>query len=751
MATGLSVFVNIGARVASSVNSAASATERRFAQMGQRLRLINAEALAMQQRLEADAGRRTQGIFEAGMLGFGLMGAMRPAVNFEDQLVRIGNIAGVTGHRLRAGGRAALQMGREYGFASEQAMGAFNSLMQSGIRVAGLDQFQTALSMLDPVLKLAKTAGIETTEAASAAYGVIQNLGVSVNELERAFDMMALAGKDGTFELADMARYMARLTSSAQKMGYAGLSGVANISAALQIVRRGAADAEQAQNNLYNLYEKVFSGETRRKFKAFGVDLEQVYRDSQRNGTDYFEAVLDIVARLSKEGKDPFVFSSTFEDQQARSALQMLILNREEYIRLRDAARAASGVLEADWRRIRDTSKNALDRLKAALDSMAISIGSTLLPTLQSGAEWLAKVAGKIALWAERNPELTRTIVGLTLSLVGLRVVGLVVSWVFGGLASMALRLVTGFLSLGRVVVGLVGRMLPLRWIMVGVRYGFVAMMGVAWPAVAAITAIGVAFAFVVSKWEGIKAFFAGFAKGFTDALGPDGMAALQQFGQTLGATFRIMMIPVDLLRMGIEALFGWIGRLFGPAETEKWGNAGQSFGSTVGNMVKGVIDFIDAVGRGIDVLRRFFDLAGRSVTLGFNASPAVANARAAGAIIGQMSRSPAPAPVTPGTPPTRQRGGPVQRGSIYQINERGQELFAPGRSGTVIPAKATAALLAVMSTAPAAAAAQPAAAAPTAITIHVNGAADPRATADEVIRVLERRAALNARAGMHD
>lgn len=84
-----------------------------------------------------------------------------------------------------------------------------------------------------------------------------------------------------------------------------------------------------------------------------------------------------------------------------------------------------------------------------------------------------------------------------------------------------------------------------------------------------------------------------------------------------------------------------------------------------------------------------------------------------------------------PGNYRGRASGGPVSGGSIYQINERGQELFAPGRSGTIIPAAATAALIAAMSGGLPAAAAQPVSISVAAINVYE--AHDARATARAV------------------
>jgi hypothetical protein len=44
---------------------------------------------------------------------------------------------------------------------------------------------------------------------------------------------------------------------------------------------------------------------------------------------------------------------------------------------------------------------------------------------------------------------------------------------------------------------------------------------------------------------------------------------------------------------------------------------------------------------------------------------------------------------------PGRATGGPVQRGQLYKVGEQGEELFAPGMTGTIIPNDATTAIMA--------------------------------------------------------
>lgn len=113
---------------------------------------------------------------------------------------------------------------------------------------------------------------------------------------------------------------------------------------------------------------------------------------------------------------------------------------------------------------------------------------------------------------------------------------------------------------------------------------------------------------------------------------------------------------------------------------------------------------------------------------------------------------------------PRRDAGGPVRPGFMYEVNERGQEFFVPGMSGSILPARvAQAAAAASMAAMPAAGMATEAqithiidqrpalsAQAPAApqqragdnITFHIQAAPgmDPEAIAQEVERILEQR-----------
>ena len=89
-----------------------------------------------------------------------------------------------------------------------------------------------------------------------------------------------------------MAQYLPSITALASAKGMTGESGLAQIAAALQIVRRGAGDASEAATNFNNILQKINSNDAIKNFRKNGIDIQKVLKDAKANGTDPLEASL---------------------------------------------------------------------------------------------------------------------------------------------------------------------------------------------------------------------------------------------------------------------------------------------------------------------------------------------------------------------------------------------------------------------------------------------------------------------------
>lgn len=448
MARGLNVSIGIGARIGSSVNAAAAATERRFAQMSRRIKVTGAEIKATLKGIEEAQSRRRNKLFEGAAFAFGASRAVKPFVDFEDALVRMGNTAEVHGRSLDKIGAQVIKVGAQYAYGGSEAIVGANDYVAAGMKL------NDAMAALPSTLKLAKTAGVEIGEASQSGIALMQNLGVEAGQIGLAFDIMAKAGKEGRFEINDMARALPGLSSRAALLGMKGLDGVKRMSAMLQITRTNARDAEEAENNLLNFLDKLTGNETIQHFDKLGVSIETMLKKSKKNGTDFVDDMLDEIGRLTKNGTDAIALTKLFPDRQARQGVLALITQRKELERIRKVTggRGTAGTLDRDFQNISKTSKFGLGRAAAGLERIGIAFGRAFGPALGVATEKFAALAERFANWADKNPTVVKNIGLLAAGFVGLRTAFAGLGLIFGSGISRIARLFGGKL------VGLVTR-----------------------------------------------------------------------------------------------------------------------------------------------------------------------------------------------------------------------------------------------------------------------------------------------------
>ena len=686
----MNVAVNIGARIGAGFESSVRRVENRFEQMGRRLKLVGAEMKAF------GAGNALSSIGTATAVGFAASRAARPIVEFEDSLVRLGNTAEVHGSRLDAIGKQIVRTGSEFGMGGRAAIVGAQDFVAAGLSL------DTAMQAMAPTLKLAKTAGVEVGEASQSGIALMQNMGVEARQLGAAFDVMAKAGKEGRFEINDMAKAFPSLASRASTLGMTGLDGVRRMSAMLQISRTNARDADEAANNLLNFVDKLTAGETQKRFAKMGVNIEDVFQRSKAEGKDFVDTMLDEIARLTNGGAggvDGFALSALFEDRQARMGALALIQNRAELDRIRRSTGNAGGTLDADFGRISKTSKFGLDRFAAGIERIGIALGRAFGPMLGDAAMRLASFAEGFANWAEKHPTIIRTVGLIIGGMVALKSVVAAGSYVIGGLIS-------NVASLGKGLGFLIQRFGPLRWAMVHARYGF----------------------------AGLARMLGGGLLSRIASLGPLLMRGMVALGplllRGLGFAFRLLLGPVGWALLAAQLVW-----MFRDKIAAAWGVITSWFSGTAWPAIKGTLSaaldwgrtLVDNIKSGIssawEGLKGWFkskwnDLAPGVLKVGMMASPIGVASIAANAGMKLAG--------------ARALGGSVSGGSGYLVGERGPEYFVPGRSGTIIDAATVSALNRNRGGGGAS------------VTNHfvINGATDPQATAREVERVIARMAA---------
>ena len=687
---------------------------------------VSSGPLTLTDRLDAAITRNNRAIEQARgqmldavgtfyVLKSALTAPVQAAQELDRAIAELGAKGNLTAAQMKAIGEAAIATSSQVNQFATDIVKAQDFLVGMGLDI------ERSTKAMPAIGRAATATGASLEDLSKAGFAAMSNLGIAAEGLGKSFDIMAAAGKAGGFELRDMAQYLPSITALASSKGMTGESGLAQIAAALQIVRRGAGDASEAATNFNNILQKINSNDAIKNFKKAGIDIQQVLKDAKANGTDPLEASLRAINQAI--GGDLSRLGEIFADAQVQKGLIPLLTGMEDYIRLRDEAARADGVISADFARMMQTSIEQVKQFQVAFQNFQTGVGNALIPVLGGIAAALTPVLQGMTALVQQFPGLTGGLIAATAGFVGLRaaMAGLTFLGLMGKggmLATLAfgLRSVTAALTALRAVAItaplalLASGMTNLRGSLLGLAMlgstgglsavfktlasGLLSVINPLNLVTAAATAlrgaimltgvgailIGIAMAgkFIYDNWTGIKEMFVAFGQAFMAALGPA----------------KPLLDPVI---SAVSTLFGWVSKLNFEISPAKWQEWGAAAGTVIGQVVAW---FAELPSRIAAVIGSLFDIGRQMMQSFFDGIVSVANdilsyvsgigSKIKSALsFGGGAEGVSSDPMGTGFE-QRAKGGPISRGSSYLVGERGPELITAGRSGYVNPAGST-------------------------------------------------------------
>lgn len=361
---------------------------------------------------------RKIGVLGAAIGALSFLGPIQEAAAFQQKLLDIAGTAELSG-------RAAFAFVDETQAKYEALalkIGQVSATVADGagqMIAAGVDAGMISRN-IETIGKSATSANSEFADMAGVATSLLKTLAVPETELEGALAGLVVAGKQGAFELKDMARYFPQLTGHMRKFGIVGREASDQIASMLQIAKMGTADPSQAATNLNNFLSKALAPVTQKNFKDLGVDIEAVMMDAAAKGINPIEAMLQKIGKLTGvstdvigsymarakknglEGADALAFvreqlesigaagklGELFGDQQVLDFLLPMMANLEEYKRIKSEVGAATGaVIDADF----ETQMAGINRQLITLREIGTQ---AVRMTGMAFAEWLPAING---------------------------------------------------------------------------------------------------------------------------------------------------------------------------------------------------------------------------------------------------------------------------------------------------------------------------------------------------------------------
>lgn len=358
-----------------------------FGQLSGKLNQVNQKALAF---------NKTQGLMARnsalaanavrGLVAYGLVrGTSELVTNFagaERRLNRIAINADAGKDKLSEMFRTVDRAALDYSMTQDSVTDGLESLVASG---RSLDD---ALSFLPSVAATAQAAGADITDIATTADAMANSFHFAGNNMQRAFDILITSGKQGKFELKDMAQYLPSLAPAMAALGYQGEKGLGKLASMLQTVRLQTGDASSAATNLQNVLQKMESNETARSFKKFGVDLRGEMAKAREEGRDLIDVFIELTNKAAKG--DLSKIPQLFTDAQFQQGMRALIQGRGAMEGFQKALADVDGSTLRDLGRILDDNQSKIDKMGASWERLLRSIGSGIAPAATGAMDFVS-------------------------------------------------------------------------------------------------------------------------------------------------------------------------------------------------------------------------------------------------------------------------------------------------------------------------------------------------------------------------
>lgn len=339
-------------------------------------------------RLGAVAASAVAGLFAFASLD----GAIRALSRFKDEAYAIEETIarlGVTLERYDPQFRQQVQD-------SNAKLSIRYGVKQGGINQArdvlargGMDA-KTSEGVIEPVMRTAKATGSSPDVWAEAAMALVNQLGVTVEELPKAFDMMVKGDKLGAFSAEDMARNFPQVAAVTKSTGRTGLDAVAEMVAQAQIIRRGFGTSSEAATAQREILNKLFSPEVIKNFAESGMDMQQLNKQATAENRPLVDVVIETIEK--KGLGDKFDLGDLVRDTNARAALEALKMNTQLYKEWLAEIAGANNVVAEDLQNIQQLPIERQRRREAARNEIWRKSGSAFGEIIEPFSDFFSRL-----------------------------------------------------------------------------------------------------------------------------------------------------------------------------------------------------------------------------------------------------------------------------------------------------------------------------------------------------------------------
>ena len=408
------------------------------------------------------------------LLGIGTAG-LKVASDFDSAMSGVKAISGATGKEFDALRAKAIELGGSTSFSANEVAVAMTEMAK-----AGWDS-QQILDGMGGVLDAAAASGENLGTVSTIVADAITGFGMEAKESTRVADLLTQAANSGTIGINDLGESFKYIAPVAGSMGLS----IEDVTTALSAMSMSGIKGSQAGTSLRGVLTRMVKPTD--QVAAAMDELGIVLTNSDGTFKSLDKILLEMrgsFSGLTDEQKT--YYAATLAGQEGMSGLLSLLnMSQEEYDEIAASMDNAGGVAKETAEVMRDNLSADVEELMGSLESLAITLASSIVPALRDFVQWLTQLVNKFTALRPKTRKTILTIAGIAAA------IGPVLK-VLGKLTSSVGSIITTFGKIPGAIAKANGAFTAVS----------AAIGGISAPVVAVVAVIGVLIAAFVNLWK---------------------------------------------------------------------------------------------------------------------------------------------------------------------------------------------------------------------------------------------------------
>ncbi len=356
-------------------------------------------------------GLGTKAMIAGGIIAGGLGLAVHTATGFNAAMAEVSTLVDTATTDMGALTSQVRSLSKEYGQMPVDTAGALYTTISAGYGDAA-----DATIMLEGAMKLARGGITDTGTAIDGLTSIMNSYGMAASQVSGVSDKMFVAMKAGKTTIGELSSSLGKVTPLASSAGIS-LDEVLSATSALTL---GGLNTAESVTSLRGMLAAVIkpTADATATAKNLGIEFSTAAMKSM--------GLQNWLAHVAeKTGGSQEVLSSLFGRVEALSGVLALTGNQaESFSSILEQMGHSAGATDEAFKKVDASAAAAFDRAKANAAVLVETVGNALLPVVSGLADSFAWLSGKMSMFAEAHPFLTKTVVVLTAVTAGVLLIG---------------------------------------------------------------------------------------------------------------------------------------------------------------------------------------------------------------------------------------------------------------------------------------------------------------------------------------